>query len=245
MFVALLQSQPAFATFATSLPYTTVCLLLLGDRPSPSIAAEVLHLVELGMRYIPSFVRKFELASGWSTLKNVLPYAWAPIVQKIVFQVMVGYAAPEGHTVLACPQMIPIIFTVLQSELIALAGVSPPENLLFRGLSFGLSCCVTSDISTDVGPAQTAEALLEQLIELQSVNAAFREAFQSQATTQMYINAYRSFVVALSNARQIEQGTIRILEKMSHFALTLSLDLHVVTSQKEDVRHPPSKLEEY
>ena len=83
--------------------------------------------------------------------------------------------------------------------------------------------------------AQAAESLLEHLIDLQSSSHAFRQTFQSQATTQAYITAYRSFVSALAGTAHLDQGTVRVLEKLSHFALTLSLDINVITSQKQDV----------
>ena len=83
--------------------------------------------------------------------------------------------------------------------------------------------------------AQAAETLLEQFINIQASSHAFRVAFQSHATTQIFVNAYRGFVTALAGASLLDPDTIRILEKMSHFALSLSLDVNVVTSQKEDV----------
>ena len=142
MLVGLLRGQAAFNTFASSLPYTSICLLLLGDRPSPIIAVEVLHMVELGMNFIPSFLRKFELASGWNTLKNTLPRAWSPSVQTVAFHVLTGFPMPEGKT-LACPQMLPVVFAALQVELDVVAGISIPDNfsrgLLLSGCSFSFT----------------------------------------------------------------------------------------------------------
>ncbi len=98
------------------------------------------------------------------------------------------------------------------------------------------------NVHAEIGPAQAAESLLEQLIELQATNAAFRQTFQIQTTTLVFVNAYRSFVVALSSSSQIDQATIRILEKLSHFGLTLSLDESVQTTQKQEVCVPSSSL---
>ncbi|KAF7792655.1 hypothetical protein EIP86_003752 [Pleurotus ostreatoroseus] len=222
MFVGLLRSQDAFKSFASSLPYTSICLLLLGDRPSPAIALEVLHMVELGMNFIPSFVRKFELASGWSVLKNILPHAWTPTVQAAAFHILMGYANTDGKGAIMCPHILPAILSALQGELNVVAGISLPDNLSEYAIR-------------EVGPAQAAESLLEQLIELQATNAAFRQTFQIQTTTLAFINAYRSFVVALASSSQIDQATIRILEKLSHFGLTLSLDENVQTAQKQEI----------
>ncbi len=129
MFVCLLRSQDAFKSFASTLPYTSICLLLLGDRPSPTIALEVLRMVELGMTFIPSFVRKFELASGWSVLKNILPHAWTPNVQAAAFHILMGYANTDGKGAILCPHILPAILGALQAELNVIAGISLPDNL--------------------------------------------------------------------------------------------------------------------
>ncbi|KAJ3536167.1 hypothetical protein NM688_g6872 [Phlebia brevispora] len=222
MFVGLLQSQEAFKSFASSLPYTSICLLLLGDRPTPTIAVEILHMVELGMNFIPSFVRKFELASGWNVLKNILPHAWTPSVQVAVFHVLMGYASTDGKKAVLCPNILPAILAALQMELNVVAGISLPDNL-------------PEYMMRDVGPTETSESLLEHLIELQATSPAFRQIFQIQTTTQLFVSAYQSFVAALASASQLDQATVRILEKLSHFALTLSLDDNVQTSQKQDL----------
>ena len=91
---------------------------------------------------------------------------------------------------------------------------------------------------TDASPAQLAEALLVQLIDIQSSSQAFRQAFQSQLMTHAFIHAYRSFVTTVAGATMLTQDTVRILEKLSHFALTLSLDQNVNAGQKEEVRDP-------
>lgn len=127
MFVGLLRPPAAFTTFASALPYTSICLLLLGDRPSPAVGVEIIHMVELGMNFIPSFVRKFELGSGWSVLKNVLPHAWSPSVQVASFHVLMGYANTDGKGAVLCPQILPTILASLQAELEHVSGVSLPE----------------------------------------------------------------------------------------------------------------------
>ena len=54
--------------------------------------------------------------------------------------------------------------------------------------------------------------------------------------THAFIHAYRSFVTTVAGAKMLTQDTVRILEKLSHFALTLSLDQNVNAGQKEEVR---------
>ena len=76
-----------------------------------------------------------------------------------------------------------------------------------------------------------------QLIDIQSSSQAFRQAFQSQTMTYAFVHAFRSFVTAVAGATLLSQDTVRILEKLSHFALTLSLDQNVNAGQKEEVGH--------
>ena len=83
-------------------------------------------MVQLGMTFIPSFARKFELASGWSSLRNILPHAWSAGVQSVSFLVLVGL----GQETLGCVQMLPVILAALQAELDAVSGSSLPDNFM-------------------------------------------------------------------------------------------------------------------
>lgn len=80
-----------------------------------------------------------------------------------------------------------------------------------------------------------AEAIIEELVLLQSSSHTFRQLFESQQTTQMFIKAFRSFVTSLAAASEIPQHHIRISEKLMHFGLTLSLDNAVAGAQKREV----------
>ena len=82
-----------------------------------------------------------------------------------------------------------------------------------------------------------------QLIDIQSSSQAFRQAFQSQTMTYAFVHAFRSFVTAVAGATLLSQDTVRILEKLSHFALTLSLDQNVNAGQKEEVGHSGTHLD--
>jgi len=81
-----------------------------------------------------------------------------------------------------------------------------------------------------------AEAILEELVLLQSSSPTFRQLFESQQTTQMFIQAFRSFVTSLASTSEIPQHHVRISEKLMHFGLTLSLDNAVAGAQKREVR---------
>jgi hypothetical protein len=80
------------------------------------------------------------------------------------------------------------------------------------------------------------EVLIEELMDLHASSLTFRQIFQSQQTTQLFIDGYKSFVCKLAlSSHNLRQSTIRILEKLSHFGLTLALDNVVISSQKRDV----------
>lgn len=85
-------------------------------------------------------------------------------------------------------------------------------------------------------PEATAEALIEELIELHSHSTSFRQVFRSQQTTQIFVDAYKTFVSTLASAEEIPQIVIRILEKLMHFAMALALDNDVSGQQKREVR---------
>lgn len=79
------------------------------------------------------------------------------------------------------------------------------------------------------------EELTENLMSLHASSATFRQVFQSQQTTQLFIAAYKLFVDKVLNALQVNQRTIRILEKLTHFGLALALDNAVAGAQKREV----------
>lgn len=117
MLVSLLSSSPQLLQkFAAAVPFTRICLLLLGDRPSPTVATEVLKLVRASIDSSQTFVRKFELVSGWVILKNVLPYAWSKDVHQVAFDILLDYRG-EAKTIVRCPNIIPAIIASLHRGL--------------------------------------------------------------------------------------------------------------------------------
>jgi len=79
------------------------------------------------------------------------------------------------------------------------------------------------------------EVLIEELIDLHASSPTFRMVFRSQQTTQLFVEAYKTFVFKLAPSSQLNQQTTRILEKLSHFGLSLALDNTISGSQKRDV----------
>lgn len=113
MFVSVMQDPAAFNKLAAALPLTRIYLLLLSERPSPLVATQVLRLIEVALRASSSFIRKFELVSGWNALKVVLPVAWSPSVQAAVFDILMGGSSQSNELVVQCPQILPTIFACL------------------------------------------------------------------------------------------------------------------------------------
>lgn len=113
MLVSLLSSSTQLLQkFAAAVPFTRICLLLLGDRPSPSVATEVLKLVRTSIDSSQTFVRKFELVSGWVILKNVLPYAWSMDVHQVAFDILLDHKG-DDKTIVRCPNIISAIIASL------------------------------------------------------------------------------------------------------------------------------------
>ncbi|KAI0079797.1 beach-domain-containing protein [Panus rudis PR-1116 ss-1] len=228
MLVKLLYSSPAhYSKLLSCLPLPRVYLLLLGPHPTPSIASQILRLIQLSLRSTSSFGRKFELVSGWSVLKLVLPEAWGEEVKTACFDILLGrpWAATtkgkEHETesdVVSCPSIVPSILATLQAKLDI---VGNPGH---------------RDADDVQDAAAHAEKLLEELIQLHGSSSTFRQVFKSQTTTSYFVDAYRTFVMHLSNtSATLELVIVRILEKMSHFGLSIALDTAVAAEQKQEI----------
>ncbi|KAJ6565477.1 beach-domain-containing protein [Mycena vulgaris] len=226
MLISLLSIPALYNKFTAVLPLTRICILLLGDRPSPVIANQILILIAISINMAPSFVRKFELISGWSVLKTVLPSCWDPSVNEAAIDILLGrledVKSPDnnGSVTIACPQIVPTIFCALQAGLAAIAR----------------NCDVVEDSPNSSWAVEsTMEVLIEELMDLHASSSGFREVFKSQQTTQLFVNSYKSFVLRVMGASQINQRTIRILEKLTHFGLGLALDNSVAGAQKREI----------
>ncbi|KAF8154493.1 hypothetical protein B0H34DRAFT_660452 [Crassisporium funariophilum] len=225
LLVNMLSLPPFYTKFTAALPVTRICLLLLGDRPSPFVATQILHLIGISIRISSAFNRKFELISGWSVLKTVLPGSWDPEVNKAAFDLLLGRGSSKGRpsNTVSCTHILPTIISALQTGLIAVANN-----------------CHISD--TELGSIQltwstetTMEILIEELLTLHASSSTFRQIFESQQTTQVFIDTYKSMVTKLSSARTINNWNTRILEKLTHFGLALALDNAVGGGQKREI----------
>ncbi|KAJ7241683.1 beach-domain-containing protein [Mycena haematopus] len=232
MLISLLSIPALYNKFATVLPLTRICILLLGDRPTPAIANQILILIAISNDMSPAFARKFELISGWSVLKTVLPSCWDPSVNEAALDILLGRpghghdpkspnlgANGAGSVNIVCPHIVPTIFCALQ---VGLAHISR-------------NCDVADDSDASWAVESTMEVLIEELMDLHASSSGFREVFKSQQTTQLFVNSYKSFVARVTGATQINQRTIRILEKLTHFGLGLALDNAVAGAQKREI----------
>lgn len=230
--VDLLSNQNLYTKFIAALPITRICILLLGDHPTSLVAAQVLRLVNVCLRFTSSFSRKFELISGWSVMKTVLPTSWSLEVNQAAFDVLLGRfdatADFEQYDAVVCPGIIPSILGALQHGMSVVSG---------------RSCLSDGDaaerhITWDT--EATVEMMLETMMKLHSSSSTFRELFRSQQATQMFIDAYKNSVESLK-AQLTEGGGIvndrmmRIMEKLSHLGLALALDNAVAGAQKREI----------
>ncbi|KAF8962103.1 beach-domain-containing protein [Flammula alnicola] len=244
LLVKILSSQTHYLKFTSALPITRILLLLLGDRPSSFVAVQILNLIAISIRVSSAFNRKFELVSGWSVLKTVLPSVWDPAVNRAAFDLLLGrvngsVAGSQATTptsasrreekernrtpTVSCTHILPTIISALQTGLIAVAN----------------NCHISDNDETasnlSWSTETTMEILVEELLTLHASSSTFRQLFESQQTTQLFIDTYKSMVVKLSSASSINGWNIRILEKLTHFGLALALDNAVGGGQKREI----------
>jgi len=242
MLISLLRSSPQLLQkFAAAVPFTRVCLLLLGDRPSSTVATEVLKLVCISIDSSQTFVRKFELVSGWVILKNVLPYAWSEDVHQVAFDILLDYKG-DDKTIVRCPHIIPAIITSLHRGLqysatdlpaifdtLSVEGWSVPTSSFLCVKQFGVGSTPPKVAGAD------SEVLLEALIQLQSTSPSFKQIFKSTQVTQQFIDTHLAFVSAVKSLPEISQRVTSLMDKMCHFAIALALDPSVSEAQQAEV----------
>ena len=127
--------------FSSYLPINRILLLLLGEHPTSHSAALILRLIGVGIARSPSFIRKFELVSGWNVLKVVLPSTsvWDSEVDEAAWDLLLGNIRPvmssktliptsadarnrpKRSTEVHCPQILPTILCAFRTGLVAVA----------------------------------------------------------------------------------------------------------------------------
>ena len=152
-------------------------------------------------------------------------------------------------TTVSCTHILPTIISALQTGLIAVANNchisendegQPSAFMPFFGIHITdtiefIIIRSTAAANLSWSTESTMEILIEELLTLHATSSTFRQIFESQQTTQLFIDTYKSMVTKLSSARSINDWNIRILEKLTHFSLALALDNAVGGSQKREV----------
>ncbi|KAH7092832.1 beach-domain-containing protein [Auriculariales sp. MPI-PUGE-AT-0066] len=241
--VQIVHDPPRMKKFTTALPVTRIILLLLGEHPSSTAAAQILLLLALVVRSAPSFPRKFELVSGWNTLKTVLPPCWDPAVHVAAFDVLLGRTSGDAAAIMSpsspgapmpvvvCPQILPAILLSFGYGLEVVAG--PYPNGIARDRR---STCAVVRLGHDV--------LVEEFIDLHASSESFRHLFQSQQTTALFVTAVNTFVDKIAAAPTLQDRTLRLTEKITHLILMLALDTNVDSAQKHELLEVLRKSEE-
>ncbi|KZT37329.1 beach-domain-containing protein [Sistotremastrum suecicum HHB10207 ss-3] len=234
MLVGLLRKRANLNKFIAALPVTRVCLLLLGEHPSPAVAEQVLILIRLLIESNSSFGRKFELVSGWLALRTILPRAWNPLVHAAAFDLLLGRTEKnEGrnatnnteHSALSCSYILPAILASLGHGL-ELVGTGEALEHHYADQDWDQLC----------------EAILEELINLQSTSHAFRRALKSHQNINLLTASYGRYAILISEFTDPRPSLIRIQEKLNHFTLSITLEGHLDSAQKKKVLLIPFQL---
>lgn len=245
LLVSLLSVKQYYSKFVAALPLTRICLLLLGNHPSPAVSVQLLKLLDISIGFSTSFIRKFELVSGWSVVKTILPYSWNAEVNDAAFNLLMGHteasSSQKDGPKINCPQIAPTILSALQAGLVAVASSAHlPDDADTQSIQLPATPETSADPGSQPHVASTdqiatMEALVEELLNLHSTLAQFRTIFQSQITTQLFVDGYKNFVKKLAELPEVNPQTVRVLEKLTHFGLALALDNSVAGSQKREV----------
>ncbi|KAI5118373.1 hypothetical protein M0805_008701 [Coniferiporia weirii] len=220
--VTILSAGNNLAKFSAALPLPRVCLLLLGEHPSSFTAACVLTIIRLALKSSTSFTRKFELVSGWTVLKMTLPTAWSTDVQKIAFDILFGRTGESGES-----------RQIQRTPTVSCSLIAPA---IIAALDLGLTTITQDNCAEEALTTEAfVEPLLEELMEWQSSSPTFRQIFKSQQTTSLLVNAYSTFVAFGRSVRINRHNYVRVLEKMNHLILALTLDNAVSSSQKREM----------
>ena len=129
VFVSIISgSADCYTRFSIALPVTRIYLLLLGDTPSSFVAKQVLDLITISLNRSKSFIRKFELVSGWTILKTVLPHVWDVSIHSAVFGILLDRTKDQGPIV-TCSYILPAILNSLTGMLVAITQDSPLRSI--------------------------------------------------------------------------------------------------------------------
>lgn len=235
-----LSNASLLSKFTLALPLSRVLLLLLGEHPTSIVASQTLILLGLVLNASPSFNRKFELVSGWSALKVILPLSWDPSVHVAAFDLLLGrvFVAGKsqhssGQAKIVCPYILPAILTSLAYGLervnsgSTLPPITPSHGVLSHGAVFS---------HENYSVTSAMEVLAEELIDLHSSASTFRQLFKSKQTTSILVNACQSFISKMYEFPQARGKTERLIVKVTDLVAAVAADGTADEQQKQQVR---------
>ncbi|KAH7926600.1 beach-domain-containing protein [Leucogyrophana mollusca] len=229
--VSMLRLPALYAKFAEALPVARVCLLLLGDQPSPTVAAQVLSLIGISLSASQSFNKKFELASGWAILRAILPPVWNRILHDAALDLLLGRSTGRDSTitdspVVACPQVALVILAALRQCLAAAAGLGHLAN----------ENTSQSEAAGCAGPtSDVALTILEDMISLHGSSASFRQIFKSQTATEILIDAVKTSNDEIHSQDATTRPAMSVWGRLTHFCSLVASNNVVSSTQKTNI----------
>ncbi|CAE6467269.1 unnamed protein product [Rhizoctonia solani] len=211
--VTILHSPPHLQRFCAALPASRILLLLLGERPTPVVAAHMLMLLGLMMNNSPSFGRKFELAHGWTVIRCVVPGAWDPSVHVAAFDLLFGRVGGNPTSTTAEGQVVnPVMFSTILTA-------------LQRGLQQR-----ESDAIMDV--------LVGEIIELYQSVPTFRLLFKAKSTMTIFVDLYRDFLKLRREEGESERESTgaRLEEQLRKLAGFLTENSVIDAGQRQELQ---------
>ncbi|KAH0828735.1 hypothetical protein J3R83DRAFT_3154 [Lanmaoa asiatica] len=203
--VSLLRIPTTYMKFAETLPVARITLLWLGSEPSPALVCQVLAIINISFSTSTSFGRKFELASGWLTLRKVLPPIWNDAIHEAALDLLLQGTRNGGavSNPVKCPQMLAVVLLALRQGLLVYSGNQ------VQGLS-----------------RPVVERIIDNLTDLHSSHSSFRQLFKSQSSTEILIEC-------LSSSPGNDDP--KVSTQLTHLGLLVAMGNHVSSAQKQQI----------
>ncbi|KAF8444038.1 hypothetical protein L210DRAFT_3445126 [Boletus edulis BED1] len=203
--ISFLRIPTMYMKFAEALPVARITLLWLGSEPSPAHVCQVLAVIGISFSASASFGKKFELASGWLTLKKVLPPIWNDAIHEAALDLLLQPARDGGSAsrAIKCPQMLAVMLLAFRQGLLAYSDTQ------IQGLS-----------------RPVVERILGDLINLHSSHSSFRQLFKSQTSAEILIECLSS---------SPGNNDPRVSTRLTQLGLLVAMGNHVPPPQKQQI----------
>ncbi|KAG1732883.1 uncharacterized protein EDB91DRAFT_1150772 [Suillus paluster] len=133
--VSMMRLPSLHSKLAATLPMPRICLLLLGTHPSAHTACQALAMLGISLKTSLSSGKTFELASGWSILKTVLPRVWDRSVHDAALDLLPGRPGGRSSDDSGSPQMLSDAIVWILDDLAKLHESSSSFRRVFRSQS--------------------------------------------------------------------------------------------------------------